>query len=70
MKKEIDIVYTFLIELDKFKHENYHYIFYYTYMLKNKKNQGFIAMKLGMNQSTVSRKLKEIEEYIFLKEKE
>ncbi len=60
-------IYSFLIELDKFRSDHYHEIFYYTYMLKEKKNQSGIAMILGMDQATVSRKLKEIQMYIQLK---
>lgn len=66
-EKMMKNIYLFLIELDQFKKEYYHKIFYYTFLLKKKKNQNSIAMILGMDQSTVSRKLKEIENYILLK---
>ena len=69
-EKLVKSIYSFLIELDKFKNDNYHKIFYYTFMLKKKKNQSYIAMKLHMDQSTISRKLKEIQDYFLIKIKE
>lgn len=63
---KIDI-YNFLKEYDKFKKDSYHKIFYYTYLVKNKKSQEFMAMELNMNQSTISRKQRDIKNYILIK---
>lgn len=63
-------IYDVLIEIDKFKKDFYHQIFYYSYLVKNKKNQSFIAIEVGMDQSTISRKQKEIKDYIIVKLKE
>ncbi|MDE6414903.1 MAG: hypothetical protein K2K48_05770 [Anaeroplasmataceae bacterium] len=60
-------VYKFLIEYDKFKNDNYHKVFHYSYMKKFKYSQAYIAKNLCMDQSTVSRKLNEIRNYIILK---
>lgn len=60
-------IYNTLKEFDIFKNDYYHQIFYFTYILKYPKTQTFIAMELGMDQSTVSRKQKEIENYIIKK---
>ena len=63
-------VYHFLIEVDKFKNDIYHQIFYYAYLRKYKFTQNYIAMCIRTDQSTVSRKLKEIHQYMLLKQAE
>lgn len=60
-------IYEFLIEYDKFKNDNYHKIFHCSYMRKSKHSQANIGKDLGMDQSTISRKLNEIHNYILLK---
>lgn len=63
----LEQVYEVLKEFDKFKGDCYHQIFYYTYIWKRRENQQFLSIKLNMDQSTISRKQKEIKEYILLK---
>ncbi|MCM1131739.1 MAG: hypothetical protein NC087_09995 [Anaeroplasma bactoclasticum] len=60
-------VYEFLIEYDKFKNDNYHKVFHYSYMRKIKHSQANIGKDLGMDQSTISRKSNEIRKFITLK---
>lgn len=60
-------IYLFLIELDKFKKESYHRIFYYSYLSKTKYSQEKIGKEIGMDQSTISRKASEIQNYIIVK---
>lgn len=60
----------FLIEYDKFKNDIYHKIFYYAYLIQTKYSQENIGKELGMDQSTISRKMNEIQNYILLKIKE
>lgn len=66
----IENAYIFFIEYDKFRKENYHQIILYWYKGKKRLTQGSIAKKLHMDQSTISRKIKEIESYINIKKEE
>ena len=66
-EKIMNNIYTFLIEYDKFKNDDYHKIYYYSYMRKFKYSQVYIAKNLGMDQSTISRKQTDIRKYIILK---
>lgn len=66
-EKVMHNIYLFLIEYDQFKNDYYHQIFDYVYIRKLKYNQAYIAQALGMDQSTISRKLNEIRKYIIIK---